>query len=80
MRSPTSASENRVYGAEKIGPSRYFDFFNKSTQTGRSDWGDGTAYDAICPYLLGHPAPPYDSLALTAGKIRMDQADGRNRK
>ena len=29
MRSPTSASENRVYGAEKIGPSRYFDFFNK---------------------------------------------------
>ena len=29
MRSPTSASENRVYGAEKIGPIRYFDFFDK---------------------------------------------------
>jgi hypothetical protein len=29
MRSPTFASENRAYGAEKIGSSRYSDFFNR---------------------------------------------------
>jgi hypothetical protein len=28
MRSPASARENRTHGAEKIGPSRYSDFFN----------------------------------------------------
>ena len=28
MRYPTSASEDRAYGAEKIGSSRYSDFFN----------------------------------------------------
>ena len=29
MRPPASAFENRIQGAEKIGPSRYSDFFNK---------------------------------------------------
>jgi hypothetical protein len=29
MRPPTSAFENRTHGAEKIGPSRYSDFFNR---------------------------------------------------
>ncbi len=29
MRPPASASENRTHGAEKIGPSRYSDFFNR---------------------------------------------------
>ena len=29
-RSPASASENRAHGAEKIGPRRYSDFFNKN--------------------------------------------------
>ena len=31
-RSPASASENRAHGAEKIGPRRYSDFFNRITQ------------------------------------------------
>ena len=29
MGPPASASRNRTHGAEKIGPSRYSDFFNK---------------------------------------------------
>jgi hypothetical protein len=29
MRPPASASENRIHGAEKIGLSRYSDFFNR---------------------------------------------------
>jgi hypothetical protein len=29
MRPPASAFENRTHGAEKIGPSRYSDFFNR---------------------------------------------------
>ena len=29
MRPPASAFENRTDGAEKIGPSRYSDFFNR---------------------------------------------------
>jgi hypothetical protein len=33
MRSPTSASETRTYGAEKIGSSRYLDFFNRIAPT-----------------------------------------------
>jgi hypothetical protein len=32
MRLPTSAFENRTHGAEKIGPSRYSDFFNRIGQ------------------------------------------------
>jgi hypothetical protein len=32
MRLPTSAFENRTHGAEKIGPSRYSDFFNRITR------------------------------------------------
>ena len=31
-RSPASASENRAHGAEKIGPRRYSDFFNRIGQ------------------------------------------------
>jgi hypothetical protein len=32
MRAPASASENRAHGAEKIGPRRYSDFFNRIDQ------------------------------------------------
>jgi hypothetical protein len=32
MRDPASAFENRTHGAEKIGPSRYSDFFNRIGQ------------------------------------------------
>jgi hypothetical protein len=32
MRPPASAFENRTRGAEKIGPSRYSDFFNRIGQ------------------------------------------------
>jgi hypothetical protein len=47
-RPPASASENRTYDAEKIGLSRYFDFFNRIGQKATftsSSWDNGNKYN-----------------------------------
>ncbi len=46
MRPPASASENRTHDAEKIGPRRYSDFFNKIDPSRQAALGR--------PSLTGH--------------------------
>ena len=59
MRPPASASENRTRDAEKIGPRRYPDFFNKIDPSRQAAFfGPTVANGALRTWLDLHLAPP----------------------
>jgi hypothetical protein len=53
MRLPTSAFENRTHGAEKIGPSRYSDFFNTIGQYATCGYNNPQLYRRAIGGLAG---------------------------